>query len=148
MAFNSIYCSSGEVNIMKKLSIFLFSAFLFLTVTAGSAWAAPFNARNNPQIVANYPTGDHGVTGEAYLHNGADVVMRAGNSGNFQQWFYGYSAETGQITEGDHSLWVSVGSDTTCRKGGTLVENANQAWGDYLLSGNYCVYTNDYHVTK
>src|SRR3954466_6936829 len=88
---------------MKNI-ISILGTVAILGASAGTAAAAPFNALNNPQIVANYSSGDHGIVGEPYLHQGADVVMRAGNSGNFQQWFYGTSAEP-DGTHGDHSVW-------------------------------------------
>lgn len=132
---------------MRKL-LALFTALAVSLFGATAAFAAPFNAGNNPQIVANYSTGDHGIPGEPYLHTGADVVMRAGNSGNFQQWFYGTSAENGGITEGDHSVWKNVGTSTSCSDNETLVADAYPQWGDYLEPGaNYCVKTNDFHAS-
>lgn len=132
---------------MNKLTVSLLSGLVLMLVGVAPVFAAPFNAENNPQIVANFPTGDHGVVGESDTHNGADVVMRAGDSGNFQQWFYGTSTENGGIIEGDHSVWMHVGSSTTCPNDDwDLVVNANQSWGDYLEPGNYCVHTNDFHV--
>jgi len=124
------------------------SLLTVVAFVAGPTLAAPFKADNNPLIVANYPTGDHGIVGEPVLHNGADVVMRAGNSGNFQQWFYGTAAEEGVVTEGDHSVWL-ISKDGTCPSNFVLVPSANPDWGDYLVAGaDYCVHTNDYHVTK
>lgn len=134
---------------MKKLIAGLTALFVSL-FGATAAFAAPFNAAaNNPQVVAYYPTGDHGIPGEPFLHNGEDLVMRAGNSGNFQQWFYGYSAEAGGITEGDHSVWMNVGSKTSCPNGWFLVPDAYPEWGSYLEPGaNYCTHTNDFHSSE
>ncbi len=116
-------------------------------VMAPNAHAAPFNAVNNPQIVANYPTGPHGIPGEAEFHEGADVVMRAGNSGNFQQWFYGTSAS--ESLHGEHSKKKNVGSQTECPNGWVLIPDAHPEWGDYLEPGaNYCVHTNDFHPSN
>lgn len=132
---------------MKKLTA-IFSALVISFFGVTSAFAAPFNS-NNPNIVANYSSGDHGIVGEPYLHQGADVVMRAGNSGNFQQWFYGTSEENGGITEGDHSVWINVGTKTNCPGHAVLVASAYPAWGDYLQPGaNYCVSTNDFHSSE
>lgn len=136
-----MFKAKGKIVTAISASVIMIGAF------ASSAFAAPFNATNNPQIVANYSSGDHGVVGEFVTHNGADVVMRAGNSGNFQQWFYGTSDENGGNTEGDHSIWRNVGDSTDCHAKEVLVENASASWGDYLQPGaNYCVKTNDFHV--
>lgn len=70
--------------------------------------------------------------------------MKAGNSGNFQQWFYGDSTEE-QGVHGDHSVWRHIGSETSCPPGWDFVAQPNPDWGDYLENGNYCVHTNDYH---
>lgn len=123
-----------------KIIITLSAIVLF--AFAGVASAAHFKS-NNPNTVANYPTGDHGIVGEPYLHVGADVVTKSGNSGNFQQWFVGTSTENGGVSEKDHSVW-KVSKDGSCSNDGwVLVENASQSWGDYLVSGaNYCVKTN------
>ena len=125
----------------------LMAGMLYFTMTT-SAMAAPFKAENNPQIVANYPTGSHGIVGEDAYHEGADVVMTTGKSGNLQQWFYGTSEEV-DGTHGDHSVWRNVGSDTSCPEGWDFIANPYPAWGDYLTPGNnYCVHTNDYKPTK
>ena len=127
---------------VKKLTIGL-AALAASAIFVAPAMAAPLNS-NSSNIVANYSSGDHGIVGESSTHTGADVVMKAGNSGNFQQWFSGTSAENGGITEGDHSVWKNVGSATSCNGGGVLVTNAYPAWGSYLQPGaNYCVKTND-----
>jgi hypothetical protein len=125
---------------MKKiLSITL--SIAMMGVSATTIMAAPFNA-NNPNIVANYPTGPHGIVGEPEYHEGADVVMLAGQSGIVQQWFVGNSSVDG--FHGDHSVWKPT-SDTTCQSGSVLVLNAYPDWGDYLIPGsNYCVTTNDF----
>lgn len=132
---------------MKKvISLFAFAAML---VFATPALASPTNinkGNNNPQVVAFYTSGDHGIVGESATHTGSDLIMQAGNSGNFQQWFTGTSTE-GVTEEGDHSLWKNVGNSTSCPSGSDLVVNAYPAWGDYLQPGaNYCVRTNDFNV--
>lgn len=133
---------------MKKI-IAVLSTLAISFFGANSALAAPFNAVNNPQIVANFQDNSlHGIPGESETHRGSDVVMRAGDSGNFQQWFYGTSTENGGITEGDHSIWKSVGDSTTCKDNQVLVPDASSAWGDYLQPGNYCVRTNDFHSSE
>lgn len=138
---------------MKKIFGLIVSVCL-MSLAVSPALAAPNDAANNPNIVANYPDGQHtviegnGVTD--YNHVGSDVVMQAGNSNNFQQWFNGTSTtETADSTHGDHSVWRDIGQDTSCPSGWTFVENPNQpptgdTWGTYFPSGdNYCVHTND-----
>ena len=105
--------------------------------------AAPFNAAdNNPQVVAYYPTGPHGIVSiPGANHEGEDLVMRAGKSGNFQQWFYGTFPLTGE-TYGVHSVWNET-KNGKCPANATLVENAYPGWGDYLEPGaDYCVIEN------
>jgi hypothetical protein len=126
----------------KILLAVVFTAALFVAVAP--AYAAPFNAANNPKIVANYSSGDHGIPGEPYLHQGADVVM-CNNNGLCQQWFVGTSEEPGDAFHGDHSVWKpeSLGSGQP-KSNETVVPNANTAWGDYLAPGDYFVTTNDF----
>lgn len=114
-------------------------------MSAGAVFAAPFNAHDkNPQVVAYYETGSHGIVGENDYHQGIDLVMRDGSNGGFQQWFYGNS--TGDGLHGDHSVWRVLKNGETCSNGWDLVKNPNPAWGDYLTPGvDYCVHTNDFH---
>lgn len=124
---------------------YLYTTLLLLAavILGGANTAKAAASPNNPQVVAYYLTGSHGIVGEYYLHEGKDVVMRAGNSGNFQQWFYGTSAEG---VHGDHSVW-KISKNGTCSDGAILVPNASASWGDYLVHGaDYCVKTNDFHV--
>jgi len=107
------------------------------------AQAAPFSAENNPNIVANYSTGDHGIVGDPFLHTGADVVMKLGNSGKFMQWFEGMSAENGGIVQAVKSKWT-LSKDGTCPRGSLMIQNINtnpdNFWGDYLQTGaTYCI---------
>ena len=131
---------------MTKVKYFIsvITTILLLGAMGGSAFAAPNT--NNPQVVADYSSGTHGIVGEDATHTGSDVVMQAGNSGNFQQWFNGATTESTVTSEGDHSVWQSVGDATSCNPGWDLVTNANQSWGSYLQPGNYCVHTNDSQV--
>jgi hypothetical protein len=111
--------------------------------------AAPFNAADkNPNVVAYYPTGPHGIVGiPGTNHEGADLVMKAGKSGNFQQWFYGTNPLTGE-TYGVHSIW-NVTKNGKCPANATLVENAYPGWGDYLQPGaDYCVIENIFKPAK
>ncbi len=129
------------------MNIKIFFAMLFSLVlsvsTLSVASAAPFNAENNPNIVANYPTGPHGIVGDSEYHEGADVVMKDGNSPTLQQWFYGTSASNG--LHGDHSVW-KVSKDGTCPDNWILFPQAYPSMGDYLEPGaDYCVMTNEYH---
>lgn len=115
-----------------------------------SAFAAPFNAANNPNIVANYPNGPHTIVEKDgsidYRDYGADVVIRAGNSNNFQQWFVGNN-------DSDHSVWMDVETATSCPAKWTFIENPyhppfGDTWGYYFPPGdNYCVHTNDFGGT-
>lgn len=145
------------IGVKRKILTVFATAAVLASSFAGIASAAPFNAAsNNPNVVAFYPSGDHGVVGENANHNGTDLVMRAGQSGNFQQWFYGQALEGpngSPITEGDHSLW-KVSRGGTCPAGSFALQvstdpNSNNFWGDYLEDGaTYCVRTNDFHVQK
>src|SRR5665811_288242 len=83
---------------------------------------------NNPQVVAFYTSADHGIVDESNAHTGSDLVQQSGNSGNFQQWFTGTSTENGGNTEGDHSIWMDVGGQTSCNGGAILVPDANPTW--------------------
>lgn len=131
---------------MKIIST-LFLSIIFVAMSGSAVFAAPDNTAkgtNNPQVVAFYQDGTHGVVGENATHTGTDLVMQSGQSGNFQQWFTGTSQPNG--VEGDHSVWKSVGNATDCSQlgnGWVFVANANQSWGSYLQPGNYCVHTND-----
>jgi hypothetical protein len=125
--------------------IFGTMAMLVLGAGAQIASAAPNKAENNPKIVANYSDGDHGIPGEYYLHTGSDVVMQAGGSNNFVQWFQGWSAEDGGIYEGDHTVWM-VSKNGTCPTGWMFIPNASASWGSYLAAGaTYCVMTNNFN---
>lgn len=130
-----------------RYKIVALAAVAAIALAGNVALAAPFKAEGNPQIVANYPTGPHGIPGESEYHEGADVVMRAGNSGNFQQWFYGTSASEG--LHGEHSLW-KYSESGECNDNEVKVEVGDpSAWGDYLVDGGtYCVKTNDFHPSK
>lgn len=121
-------------------------AVVFVASSVTGVFADPTNpqkADNNPQTVAYYTSGDHGVVGESSTHTGTDYVRQDGNSGNFDQWFCGSATSPDQLSECEHSVWLSVGSQTSCMGNGKLVENASASWGSYLSSGNYCVFTND-----
>jgi hypothetical protein len=122
-----------------------------VAVMAAPVAAAPFNAYGkNPNIVEYHPGPDdvHAIIGvdgsdkPIYLE-GKDLVMAAGKSGNFQQWY-----ENGI---GYHSVWRHVGDQTHCPGDWVLVEDARDpeegdTWGYHLEEGNYCVKTNAYKV--
>lgn len=125
-----------------KQAAFALTVAAALFAFAGSAEAAP-NKSNNPNVVAYYETGDHGIPGDYNLHTGMDVVSKLGNSGNFDQWFYGWAAELNAYI-GHHSVW-KVSKDGKCKNDEVLVPNASANWGDYLVTGaDYCVKTNDF----
>lgn len=127
---------------MKKI---LLSIIVFVTFAAFGVpmtFAAPFNANNNPNIVANYPTGDHTVImpdgSIVYNQQGADIVMMNKNSGNAQQWY-----DNGD--GGVHTNFKDVGQATTCSNGWTFVGQANPSWGGYFVVGdNYCAKSNSF----
>lgn len=122
---------------------------LFLTAVT-SAFAAPYKAaENNPQVVAYYENGTHGIPSETGgNHEGIDQVKQNGNSGNFQAWFYGTFPAGGEGLHGDHDVW-KISKDGTCPPNAILVPNANPGWGDYLVPGaDYCVISNDFHQSK
>lgn len=141
----------------KVLSLFVvFGLFL---ATAQTAAAAPFNACDkNPQIVSCYTGLDqngqphrHAIVGYQGDFYGKDLVKRNGNSGNFQQWFYG-KTPWGE-TVGIHSLW-KVAKNNTCTQGWHFVNDANPVgpnvgWGTHFPEGvDYCVHNNFYHRSK
>ena len=130
----------------KALATFIVAGGVLL-VSASSVVAAPFFAEGNPNIVANYHDGIHTIPGEQEdIHTGMDVVMRAGKSGNFQQWFLGDSEQEG--FHGEHSLWKES-KDGTCKNGDVLIEDAHPGWGDYLNpEADYCVKTNEFQKSK
>ena len=131
---------------MKKL-LATITASAMLVATSGVAFAAPFNAADkNPNIVAYYPDGPHGIVGFDGNFIGQDLVMKRGNSGNFQQWFYGTNPE-GE-TLGIHSVW-NVSKDGTCQDSWILVKNAFPDWGNYFQQNtDYCVHNNIFHPGK
>lgn len=125
---------------MRYLSIALALALSLLAVPLLSVSAMP--NENNPNVVAYYENGPHAIVGEPDVHYGKDVVMKAGNSGNFQQWFYGTSALEGE--HGEHSVW-QISKDGTCPDKWDHVADPHPEWGDYLTPGtDYCVHTNEF----
>ena len=135
----------GGEGYMKKIMAGMFTGIFMLASASGVFAEAPNPqiANNNPQTVAYYTSGDHGIAGDSATHTGTDYVRQNGNSGNFDQWFCGSSTESSDPSECEHSVWMSVGDATTCNAGGVLVEDAQASWGDYLSPGNYCVRSND-----
>jgi hypothetical protein len=132
---------------MNKLIIGLVVGVLMSFGAAQSVEAGPFKAENNPQIVANYDSGPHGIPGESEHHVGADVVLQAGKSGNFIQWFVGHSDSEGH--HGEHSVWKVKKDNQDCKDNWLLYPQPNPDWGDYLVeNADYCVMTNDYLVGK
>ncbi|MGI5827645.1 MAG: hypothetical protein ACOX6V_01330 [Patescibacteria group bacterium] len=137
---------------MKKL-IILATVLSLLFFLAGTVKAAPFKAADkNSNVVAYYEEGPHGIPGEEEYHEGKDLVMKAGNSGVFQQWFYGWSEEDGGIIEGDHSVW-KLAKDEECPdnwfKMTVTGPDGDNYWGDYLKEGEtYCIHTNDFRAPK
>ncbi len=127
---------------MKFFAI-LVAVFAFLIVFTGSSYAAP--NPNNPNVVVYHSTGPHTIPiPEQPSLDGHDLVMRNGNSGNFNQWFWNDSI-------GYHSVW-NMTKNGKCENG-YLIKNAREpegvgavTWGDYLVPGaDYCVITNEFH---
>ncbi len=133
---------------MKKLLSTLSVGILF-ALFATTASAQPANdqkGENNPQVVAYYTSGPHAIPGDPNLHYGYDLVKANGESGNFQQWFYGWSETEGWY--GKHTLW-KVSKDDNCKNDGVAIWDPNPAWGDYLVDNVwYCAKTNDFAVDK
>ena len=132
---------------MKYLSVVFVLAGLFL-LSSKTVLANPTNfqkAQNNPQVVAYYAGGLHTIPGEeGSSHWGEDLVMRAGGSGNFQQWFLGWSA--GESFHGEHSVWL-ISRTGNCPQSFMVYVDPNPGWGDYFVDGaTYCVKTNNYHL--
>lgn len=115
-------------------------------VATPAANAAPFGAADkNPNVVAHFNSGPHGIPGESEFHEGKDIVMNAGQSGNLQQWFFGTSETEG--LHGEHSLWKE--SKDGCQQNQVLIEDAHPEWGTYLEPGaDYCVKTNDFRSSN
>lgn len=140
---------------MKYIIGLIISTFAVLSLGT-FVYAAPYNAEaNNPQVVAFYATGTHGIPSEPGCnHIGMDIVMQAGNSGNFQEWSYGTQPCTNDPLHGDHDLW-KLSTDGTCPANATIIHQPNigdpnyPGWGTYLVPGaTYCVLNNDFHPSK
>ena len=140
-------------------SFFIVLAMLF--VFAGNVLANPTNEHKaqyflkfvlsgNKNVVSYYFDGRHEIPGEPNEeHFGEDLVMKAGNSGNFHQWFLGWSEE--ESYHGEHSLWL-VKRGPECPDDFLEIPDANPegddvGWGDHFPEGaDYCVKTNDYKL--
>lgn len=130
-----------------KLIVSLFILAVALTAASSKAIATDRlldGRETNPNFVVYYPTGLHGIVGESGItHEGEDLVMRAGKSGNFLQWFFGTSQE-GEGLEGDFSRWL-VKEGNKCPDDFILVPDAFPEWGTYLQPNtDYCVKTTDF----
>lgn len=131
---------------MKTLILSIILPLLMLSFSK-TALAAPFKAADkNPQIVAFYEEGTHGIPGQTYTHEGKDVVMKAGESPVVQQWFVGTSQEEG--FHGEHSVW-KLSKDGTCHPNWFKMivtgPEGNNYWGDVMEPGaTYCIHTNQF----
>ena len=132
---------------MKKI----ISALLLTTLVIGmgvvEANAAPHANTppnpNHPNVIVFHKGGTHIIpTAPAnrteanwYLVlEGKDLIMRAGQSGNFHQWFI-----NGEV--GYHSVW-NVTKNGKCPP---KAEKIVGGWGDYMdSSATYCVITNEF----
>lgn len=134
---------------MKKIAfvVVLLSLVIF---SPSLAYAAPFKAEDkNPNVVAYYENEDHGIPGNDLYHEGEDLVIQAGKSGVFQQWFYG-SGDDYEGDHGHHSVWKPSkdGCPPNWFEMTVTVEGGGNYWGDYLEPGAYCIHTNDFKVRK
>lgn len=145
---------------MKYLASITLALFTLLTVSS-AVLADPSNEEKaggylfnkyggNKNVVAYYPDGTHTILGQQdIIHTGEDLVMRAGKSNNFQQWFVGTSDEEG--LHGHHTVW-RVKKTENCPKKWTYVANPNNppdgdTWGYYFPEDtDYCVKTNIFKV--
>ncbi|KKQ66827.1 MAG: hypothetical protein US86_C0003G0070 [Candidatus Daviesbacteria bacterium GW2011_GWA2_38_24] len=130
---------------MYKLIAVALALGLVGSIGVNNASAAPFNAADkNPNVVAFYETGPHGIVGESEFHEGRDLVMEAGKSQVFQQWFLGTSASEG--LHGEHSVWRPK-DNGTCPSNWIFFPEPFPEMGDYFEPGqDYCVMTHDYGV--
>lgn len=132
-----------------KFIISLFALLSVMFMSSNSAFATDrlLDGRvGNPNFVVYYPDGLHGIVGESGIrHEGEDLVMKDGNSGNFHQWFFGTSDEEDGKLEGDFSRWQVRKEGHDCQDDFILVPNAYPQWGTYLEPGaDYCVKTTDF----
>lgn len=125
---------------MKTLVVLIVCAITLLT-GANYALAIPtvlVSHKSDLDTVVYYGNyGDHhGIAGNPWAHMGEDLVKDKGN-GNFDQWFYGVTAENGfRGAKGIYSQWrINNGQ---CN--GELVRQAYPSWGQHLTPGvDYCV---------
>jgi hypothetical protein len=134
-----------------KIIVSLFALAVAATASSTTAFATDrlLDGRStNPNFVVYYPDGPHGIVGESgILHEGEDLVMRAGQSGNFLQWFYGRAEENGGQIEGDFSRWLALKEGHKCPDDFILVPDAYPEWGTYLEPNtDYCVKTTDFEA--
>jgi hypothetical protein len=131
---------------IKKITLAIVTSALILT-GASATLAAPFNAADkNPNVVAYYADGRHAIVGVGDQFFGKDLVLQRGQSGNFQQWFYGIFPDG--TKGGIHSVW-NVSKTGTCASGWILVKNAYPQWGSYIQPNtDFCVHNNYFHVSK
>lgn len=136
---------------MKKIITLIAVVLTMLAFSnAVTVEAAPFKANDkNPNVVSYYPGPDdvHAIPLDPVIHlTGIDLVMRNGNSENFNQWYY--SEEHG----GYHSVWKIRKPNQEVMEGWVLIENANPigddvGWGDHLVEGaDYFVKTNQFKI--
>lgn len=133
------------------------TAVLIFFVSSGLSLAAPWTPAGNQitpndKFVAYYPDGRKAIAGLGDQYYGRDLVMRRGNSGDFQQWFEGNDPNGNFVAI--HSVWNLLKKGDSCPNDWIKIVNANPAgpdygWGDYLVEGaDYCVHNNYYQGTK
>jgi len=122
---------------MKKfISMTVFSVIVLLTVTKTASAAPP---PTNLNVVDFFPTGPHAIPMQPnnIVLEGADLVMRRGNTSKFHQWFI-----NGEV--GYHTVWNTI-KNGKCPPHGVVIENAYPQWGYYLEEGaTYCTITNEF----
>ena len=136
---------------MKKLLASFATITVFLASTS-TAMAAPwFPAENqltpNDKFVAYYPDGRHAIAGfDNDQFFGRDLVMRRGESGQFQQWFQGTNPNGDYVAI--HSVW-NLAHAGKCPNTWISIPNAYPQWGYYLVpNATYCVHNNFYQGTN
>jgi hypothetical protein len=136
-------------DLYMKSALYLVGLLYIFFAGAAVVNASPANpqkAANNPQVVAYYESSSHTVIQPdmsiEYDQWGDDLVMKAGKSGTFQQWYVGPDGEK------VHSVWKNIGSSTECPESWLLIVNPYQpptgdTWGYHFPNGdNYCVKSN------
>ena len=132
---------------MKKIISTLTLIVLLVGLGVADVFAAPPAPKpprpDHPNVIVFHNGGSHQIpiapearTQENWylVLEGSDLIMKAGNSDNFHQWFI-----NGKV--GYHSVW-NVTKNGKCPPHGEIIKGG---WGDYMdSSAEYCVITNQF----